>query len=110
MNFGTYQTEAVQTANKGGERAMRLCNWSMGLAGETGELVDLLKKHVHHGHELDVLKVKKELGDVLWYLAMLCEELNLSLDEVAQMNIEKLRARYPSGFSTEASVKREPED
>lgn len=83
-----------------------LCNYSMGLAGESGELIDLLKKHVHHGHPLDSAKVEGELGDILWYLAALCETLNVELGDIMAINIAKLRARYPTGFSSEDSINR----
>jgi NTP pyrophosphatase (non-canonical NTP hydrolase) len=78
-----------------------------GLAGEAGEVLDLLKKSIGHGHALDHDKLKKELGDVLWYLASLSAHYGLSLNDVAQANIDKLKARYPDGFSTERSQKRD---
>lgn len=87
-------------------RDLIICNWSMGLAGETGELVDLIKKHVHHGHDLDLDKVVKEMGDVTWYLAMLANELNISLEEVLKANLIKLSSRYQNGFSEKASRER----
>lgn len=77
-----------------------------GLTGEAGEVADLIKKHFGHGHELDLIKVNKELGDVLWYLSQLAEQFGLSLDDVAQANIDKLKKRYPDGFSEEASKNR----
>lgn len=84
-----------------------LVNALLGLAGEAGELCDLMKKHLGHGHPLDRDKLKGELGDVLWYVADLCSLFNLSLADVAEANIEKLRRRYPDGFSTDRSVNRE---
>lgn len=77
-----------------------------GLTGESGEVADLIKKHFGHGHELDRDKLKKELGDVLWYLARLSAEFGILLSDVADSNIAKLRARYPNGFSEEASKNR----
>lgn len=77
-----------------------------GLTGEAGEVADLIKKHFGHGHELDLTKVKKELGDVLWYLSQLAEQFGLSMDDVGEANIAKLKARYPDGFSEEASKNR----
>lgn len=87
---------------------LTLAVYSLGLAGEAGETVDLLKKYLGHGHELDRLKVQKELGDVLWYLAAIATVLGIDLDHVAHVNVEKLKARYPEGFSHEASRNREP--
>jgi NTP pyrophosphatase (non-canonical NTP hydrolase) len=83
-----------------------LPNFAMGLAGETGELVDLLKKNLFHGHKLELAKAEKELGDVLFYVAGICSVLGLQLDVVAAANVEKLRQRYPSGFTQEASINR----
>ena len=78
----------------------------LGLAGEAGEVVDHLKKHLHHGHELDRDKLVKEAGDVLWYLAALATLLGVDLSEVAQRNVDKLIRRYPQGFTHEASRNR----
>lgn len=79
----------------------------LGLAGEAGEVVDLIKKVVSHGHEFDPVKMSEELGDVLWYIAMLCTLMGVSMEDVAFRNIDKLKRRYPNGFDTERSKKRE---
>jgi NTP pyrophosphatase (non-canonical NTP hydrolase) len=86
------------------EQVMIVWN-AIGLAGETGELVDLIKKGIFHQHGLDLEKVKKELGDVLWYVAALCTKLDIDLGEVMTANIEKLRQRYPTGYNSEDSLK-----
>jgi NTP pyrophosphatase (non-canonical NTP hydrolase) len=78
----------------------------LGIAGEAGEVADLLKKHLGHGHELDREKLKKELGDVLWYTARIAMHFGFGLEDVARANVAKLRQRYPAGFSTEASKRR----
>lgn len=88
------------------QRASDISNYSMGLAGEAGEVVDMLKKHIHHGHELDSVEALKELGDVLHYLSGLTSMLGFTLEEVATVNIEKLWKRYPKGFTIEDSVNR----
>lgn len=75
----------------------------LGLAGEVGETLDLLKKHLGHGHPLDLDKLKKEFGDVRWYGAVLEDHFGFKSSEVAEANVTKLRARYPDGFSVEAS-------
>lgn len=77
--------------------------WGQGLAGEAGEVCDLLKKVHGHGQPYDGEKLKKELGDCLWYLANLAGAHGFTLSEVAQANVSKLRARYPSGFSVAAA-------
>lgn len=79
---------------------------AVGLAGESGETLDLVKKIVFHRHPFDKTKLKKEVGDCLWYLACLATTLGLDLDEVANENIEKLKIRYPDGFSTDRSIRR----
>lgn len=109
VGLDSYQTLALTTANREGTAKTRLPNWSMGLAGESGELIDILKKHVYHGHALDMEAAKKELGDVLWYVAVLASELGFKLSEVAEANIEKLEKRYTNGFSREASINRAKE-
>lgn len=73
-------------------------NACLGLAGEVGELNDMIKKWVFHEKELDETHLKKELGDVMWYVAMMCQSMGWGLDDVLQMNIDKLIARYPEGF------------
>ena len=75
-----------------------IINACLGLAGEVGELNDMVKKWVFHEKELDETHLKKELGDVMWYVALMCESMGWALDDVLQMNIDKLTARYPDGF------------
>ncbi len=77
-----------------------------GLAGEAGEVVDHIKKVVFHRHALDRDKMKKELGDTLWYLTALCTKFGFSLEDVMQANIEKLKKRYPNGYNSEDSISR----
>ena len=87
-------------------KSARLAIAGLGLAGEAGEVADEVKKIIGHGHALDEDKLIKEIGDVLWYAAEMCSALGVSLDYVAKKNIEKLRARYPEGFSRERSINR----
>ncbi len=84
-----------------------LLNGVLGLSGEAGEATDMVKKAIFHKHPIDINDLTKELGDVMWYVAMCCNALNISLDDVMKGNIDKLRKRYPDGFSTEASINRE---
>lgn len=106
-NFDSYQDNARLTANDGGTRKERLANWALGLAGEAGEVADIIKKHVYHGHNLELEELKDELGDVLWYLANMSYDVDLWLSEIAEGNVEKLRGRYPKGFSKERSINRD---
>ena len=80
---------------------------AIGLAGEAGEVADLVKKQIFHQQGIDRLKMKKELGDVLWYVAALCTEFDLTLEEVMQHNIDKLKARFPEGYSPDRTTFRE---
>lgn len=84
-----------------------LLNGALGLTGEAGEVADIIKKYIFHGHKLDRDEIVKELGDVLWYVALLCETIGVSIDDVMVKNINKLEARYPDGFSSEKSRNRE---
>lgn len=104
----TYQKEAMRTAN--GMHGDLLQNGVMGLCGEAGECVDLVKKHLFQGHELDKEHLAKELGDVAWYLAVTAEAIGYDLNVILQMNIKKLRDRYPNGFEEERSKHRKKGD
>lgn len=103
MDLNEYQKLASRTANLDDEA---LTNFALGIAGEAGEVADMVKKHVFHGHRQDRDELIKELGDVLWYVSQLAAWMDIELDEVARTNIEKLLARYPNGFSKEASRSR----
>lgn len=85
------------------EQVMIVWN-AIGLAGEAGEVAEAIKKGIFHQHGLDREKLKKELGDVLWYVAALCSKLDISMNEVMALNIEKLMARYPHGYTPADSV------
>lgn len=77
---------------------------AIGLSGEAGEVADLIKKGIFHQQGLDAVKLKKELGDVLWYVSALCSGLSFTLEEVMQHNIDKLQARFPEGYSPERTT------
>ena len=79
----------------------------MGLAGEAGETLEVIKKHLYHNHDLDADKVAEELGDTLYYFARLAAEVGYSLEEIVLLNIQKRLARYPAGFDPERSRNRE---
>ena len=109
MNVNDYQKEAMTLLNPALTEKDVLMNALMGLCGESGEAIDLMKKHLYQGHDLDKEKLVKELGDIAWYLAEAATGLNIDLGEVLQRNLDKLHARYPQGFSTERSMHREGE-
>lgn len=87
-----------------------LLNGLMGLNGEAGEAIDILKKHLFQGHELDTAHMAKELGDVAWYLAVSANAIGYDLETIMQMNVDKLKARYPDGFDAEHSLHRNQDD
>ena len=107
MNLNEYQQLALTTLNPALDKKDVLINGVMGLCGEAGEAIDIVKKHLAQGHELDKDALIKELGDVAWYLAETAYALGVPLEEVCQRNIDKLKARYPEGFSAEKSINRE---
>ncbi len=107
MTVNEYQKQAMVTLNPALSQKDVLINSVMGLCGEAGEAIDIVKKWLAQGHELDREKLKKELGDVAWYLAEAATALDLSLEEVFQGNLDKLKKRYPQGFAAEKSVNRE---
>lgn len=106
MSPNEYQKLAMTTLNPSLGKGDMLINGVMGLCGEAGEAIDIVKKHLHHGHELDREALTKELGDIAWYLAETAYALDIPLEEVLCGNIEKLQKRYPEGFSSERSVNR----
>ena len=83
-----------------------LINGVMGLCGEAGEAIDLVKKHLHQGHALDRQALAKELGDIAWYLAETAYALEIPLEDILKANLTKLKERYPDGFSRDASINR----
>ena len=91
----------IRNADFGG-----ILNSCLGLSGEVGEFNDMIKKWIFHEKELDVEHAKKEAGDICWYLAMLCESFGWNLDEIIQMNVDKLKARYPEGFDVDRANNR----
>lgn len=108
MTMNQYQTEAMRTASgvTNASNENLILNGAMGLCGESGEIIDLLKKNMFQGHDFDKEHLAKECGDVLWYVAVLAKGLGYELDEIAEMNKAKLRKRYPDGFEVEKSLHR----
>lgn len=91
MNIETYSDLALRTAN-GEDMVGNAC---FGIGGEAGEILDLIKKVRYHGKELDALKLKAEIGDLMWYINILVRSMGYSWSEILEMNIRKLEARYP---------------
>ena len=116
--LNSYQEKALRTWNVDNSIEFRLQNVALGLAGEAGEVADMIKKAIHHGHgfkppftrdkpkAVDTNELAKELGDIMYYVSVGAHELGYSLQEIAEININKLAKRYPEGFSVEASINR----
>ena len=104
MTLNEYQALAQRTSGPGHDR---IVNGVMGMCGESGECIDIVKKSCMQGHPLNKQKLSEELGDVMWYCAELAAGLGMKLDDIALENIEKLRKRYPDGFDPERSIHRE---
>ena len=109
MDFDTYQALARRTTNPALDPPHRLLDAAAGMAEEAGEVLGAVRKHVLQQRPLDHAALAGELGDALWCLATIAASLGLSLGEVAHLNIEKLRQRYPDGFTSEASMTRADE-
>lgn len=135
MNAGEYQRQAMRTNDGLASERLATCieiythledntvmddgeisiggllNGCLGLTGEAGEVSDMIKKWVFHQNpKFDKEHLKKELGDVMWYIAMICESMGFEMEEIMEMNIEKLKARYPEGFDTERANNRAESD
>ena len=106
--FRAYQACARRTSNTY-ISTDKIQNALLGLPGEVGELCDHFKKHKFQGHAFDRDHMIEEAGDVLWYLSELADGLDISLEDIAIRNIEKLARRYPDGFDPERSMHREGE-
>lgn len=109
MTVNEYQKLAMTTLNPALDRKDVLINGVMGLCGESGEAIDIVKKWLAQGHELDREKLAKELGDIAWYLAETAWALDIPLEDILQANIDKLKKRYPEGFDPRRSLHREQE-
>ncbi|HEB2433523.1 TPA: nucleoside triphosphate pyrophosphohydrolase family protein [Bacillus cereus] len=112
-----YQEAALRTWNTNNDFGGRVLNAALGLTGEAGEVADVVKKAIFHGHGFDPAhcpgeeegnthKIALELGDILYYISIMSHEMGYTLEDIAQMNISKLATRYPGGFSREASQNR----
>ena len=98
MTINEYQELAMRTSNQKLSTMEHIINGALGLAGESGEVADLVKKWTMQGHIIDANHLKKELGDVCWYIAETATAIGCTLEEIMQANIDKLRERYPDGF------------
>ena len=105
-NTEIFQREARRSLRDDLPYEAMCSNMCMGLAGEIGEVIDIMKKHIYQGKELDITDVIEEVGDVLWYIANFCNVNNITMDECMESNIKKLRKRFPNGFTTKDANER----
>jgi NTP pyrophosphatase (non-canonical NTP hydrolase) len=110
MTPNEYQIAAMRTSSKEITPNEHLLNGVLGLAGESGEVADIVKKVMYQGHTTNPEHLAKELGDILWYIAETATAIGYDLETIMQMNIDKLMKRYPEGFSTDRSQHRETGD
>lgn len=113
MTANEYQLEAMKTASGmtgGDDMDLLMLMGLMGLTGEAGEAIDLLKKSMFQGHKLDKSHLALELGDVAFYLAVAAFALGYTLEDILQLNVRKVRDRYPNGFDPEKSIHRKEGD
>lgn len=102
-----YQAEILRTYAGPNNLPNKLTLAALGVAGEAGEVADLVKKHLFQGHPLDRELLLSELGDILWYYMLLCQAMGYTLAEIMTCNVAKLRQRYPDGFDPARSIYRE---
>ena len=105
-NTEIFQREARRSLRDDLPYEAMCSNMCMGLAGEIGEVIDIMKKHIYQGKELDITDVIEEVGDVLWYIANFCNVNNITMDECMESNIKKLRKRFPNGFTVKDANQR----
>ena len=106
MTINEYQRAALRTVNPELSPSEQLSDGVMGLCGEAGECIDILKKHLYQGHDLNPTRMAGELGDVAWYLAVSAHALGFDLETILRMNVNKLKTRYPDGFDSQRSINR----
>lgn len=106
MTFDDYQQQAKRTINVQLTREQALRHSLFEMCGELGEIHSIYQK-VYQGHRIKVDDLKQEVGDLLWGIAEFCTVNGFTMDEIARMNVDKLKARYPDGFSSEKSLNRE---
>ncbi len=104
MTFSEFQKASLRTSRADPHRE-RLMVQSLGLSGEASEVGQMVKKWAWHGKKIDREKFKDELSDVLWYVADLASAMELNLDDIAVHNVEKLRKRYPDGFTPDGGIR-----
>jgi NTP pyrophosphatase (non-canonical NTP hydrolase) len=110
MKINQYQEEAKRTLASTGSRLADELHMAMGMVTEAGELIDVYKKNLAYKKEIDYVNLKEELGDILWYIANLCNINDWDIEDVLEININKLKVRYPEKFTQENAINRNLEE
>lgn len=106
MDIDDYQHQADKFRNKDLNRHETLSMLALGVASESGEICEPIKHHLYHGHSIDGVNLRKELGDMLWYISIMAREFGWDMSHIAQINLDKLEKRYGEKFSADASINR----
>ena len=109
MQMNEYQKAAARTIDKHLYPEQQADHALHGMSSEIGEIHDIYQK-AYQGHYLEHIHIKKELGDLLWFIAEYCTAMGWTLEDVAKTNIDKLLARFPNGFEVEKSLHRKEGD
>ena len=106
LTLDQYQNRAARTGNTAVVHGERFLNYTLGLCGEAGEVAEVVKKWYYHSTDFEMPedKLRAELGDVLWYVSQIAASAGMSLNQVAQANLDKLTERYPKGFEHGKSI------
>ena len=106
MTFDEYQYTAIKYVNPALDLNQQMIDGAMGLCGESGETIELIKKHIGQGHGLFLAALAEEIGDAMWYMAELAGSQGIRLDDIAAKNLRKIQQRYPEGFDASRSISR----
>ena len=101
MNLKEYQEFCKQTAKKFENKELEIATWGLGIAGEAGDVASCIKKTFAHKNPIGIKGIRENLGDTLWYMSMICNFFNWDFGEILNENAEKLKKRYPQGFTIE---------
>jgi len=99
MNLKEYQEACKRTAKEFATPETEIATWGLGIAGEAGDVASCIKKVFAHKNEAIKEGLRENIGDMLWYAAMICNFFDWDMDDVLNENIEKLKKRYPEGFT-----------
>lgn len=109
MTGNEYQKLASRTINPELKKVENEFHALHGMVGEIGEIHSIYQKE-YQGHSMDIEHLKKEVGDLLWFIAEYCTANEWNLEDIMQMNIDKLKERFPEGFEVEKSLRRKEGD